>query len=1108
MEETLLVECSRQSSLEGSTFNDTNLAEWTCDTGAGIILDIGDKITLQSGFVSEKGAEAGKIEIKERDRKDVFNALVSKDIQYFIPQTPVPDLGDVSNVVQENVYPFAVELGGEEIKSFTINDGETNVIYSPYKTTNGEFYASLPRRHIGWNASIAPQTATTDIWNTFDCQRGGVLARNVGAGLVGNTIYTPSGGMGVDTGWANKYPENPWQFCPADYKLTAENTENWTGTFDAANVVYRKGMVKNDCSRYTIFRLNKVFRTKSAANACGTGPFDGLGGADTDVSDAIGTPIYQNAQDARDPAIIGDWSQVREVITLKSKAGFNSPNDVAEEITQQLNLRSDLVVEDAYTGGGPLTPPPTNPVFSQKQMAYYSSPAIKPYNCASSAWDSNRWDAFRQVKDATEDETNNAHFYMSMYQHIAVKRPELWVQGRKTNASLGFLKPSVGAGSNTPQGAQVLNLAIPWTKANLENLNDLFVVQGKYPELFDSEITQMGIPGLADGSTQYNLQGVNKHRFLHFNGQDDTTSPVLGNLSCHSPLRCLGYDFYGPRDGEALPANYAYDETSGSYPLFFDYNEKTINYSENDVGFTEDAGGGISDYNDLAYGWARKVRVIGAGGVDEFYIGIQFTLTGNRIPEYLFFGETHIAKTGLGSGRRFGFDYHFSAFGSSCINLYSGVVRSATNTQANEGSEVCRDAGGIFRLVNYINSYAKDLSGLHRNIGIFDIGANYRQLLLGADNPALSYDSDANRFSFSNLHIGERVSNIHNAGQVGVTGSAVPTSIPANSNSGQICYKVNKSLLGNSYCPNMAPYKKLSIAADREMPEQLMLSNNFEPWQPYDVTCGLFIEKIAVPEHIWTANLMGVLGFQYSQFQNTDTTRQVIINNRADSSNQASLTTQAPINTGDVIEWTKNGFGNSNYSLTMPMSYTRRFTSLAATELESFRNMMPPATILFNDGQDSTKITALELPTKTARPYYTIRSDIIPVANSFLGGNQDLVTAVGRAVNRPVIGIVNKINGYGDFYSQEGNQVVFTNTSKRVITSIKTSVHDPDGSYAKVNRSSAVIYKIVKEKNVDLTPVTTLLTSKKKADQLAGRQAESMLKNLDDANVSYAQTFL
>jgi len=1110
MEETLLVECSRQSSLEGSTFNDTNLAEWTCDTGSGIILDIGDKITLQSGFVSEKGAEAGKIEIKERDRKNVFNALVSKDIVYASKNTPVPTVGDVGPI-PVNIYDFAAEFGGEEIKPFSINDGETNIIYSPYKTTNGEFYASLPRRHIGWNASVTPFTADTDVWDTFDAQFGARTTHNAGAGVVGNTVFTPSGGMDVNTPvQAYPYPENPWQFVPKDYKLTAQNTENWTGTFRPTEKSFRKGMIRNDCSRYTLFRMDRVFRSKKAATEAGTGAYDGLGGAGTNVPDAVKTPAYQNAVDTRDPAILGNWTQVREVIKLKSKAGFNTPNDVAEEITQQLNLRGDLEIELAKTGGGPLTPPNPDVVFTQKQIPYYSSPAIKPYNCASSAWDADRWRSFRAVQNTSDDDLDDAHFYMSMYQHIAVKRPELWVQGRKTNASLGFLKPSVGDGSNTPQAAECLNLAIPWTQANLENLDDLFNVQAKYPELFDSEITQMGLPGVNVGNTQYNLQGVDKHRFLHFNGQDDATDILAPGVGNHFPTNSLGYDCYGPREGEAVPGNYSYSERSMSYPIFFDYNKDRANLRENDVGFTEDAGGGISDYNDLAYGWARKMRVTAAtstSGRDEFYIGIQFTLTGNRIPEYLFNLETHIAKVGLGKGRRFGFDYHFSAFGSACINLYSGVVVSAKTGQANEGESVASGPDGEFRLVNFENSYMRDKGGPNGGlIAIFDTAPFYRQLLLGADSPALSFNTETSRFSFSNLHIAERLSNIYSAGRVA---NGDDPAVAANPNSGQICYKINKALLGNSYCPNMAPYKLLKIAADREMPEQLMLSNNYEAWQPYDVTCGLFIEQIAVPENIWDENLMGVLGFQYSQFDNTNTTRQVVINNRTDSSDQSSLTTQAPISAGDVLEWTKNGYGNSNYSLTPPMAYTRRYTSLPAAEETSFRNIFPPVTIFpaEGDGQFSTKITALQLPTKTARPYYTIRSDIIPIANSFLGGNQDYTPAVGRAVNRPVIGVVNKINGYGDFYSQEGNQVVFTNTSKRVITSIKTSVHDPDGSYAKVNRSSAVIYKIVKEKNIDLTPVTTLLESKKKADQLAGQQAESMLKNLADANVSYADTF-
>ncbi len=1108
LEETILIECSRNSSIEGGTRNFTTLAEWTCNTGDGVVLDIGDKIELHSGFVSETGAQSGEIEIKERDRAQTFSTTISKQMTFGSKNTPVPTLGDVGPI-QENIYEYAAEFGGEEIFDFPINDGETNVIYSPYKTTNGEFYASLPRRHIGWNGSVTPQTETTDVWNTYDAQFGARTAFNAGAGIVGNTVFTPSGGMDVNTPvQAYPFPENPWQFVPKDYKLTAENTVNWTGTFRPTEKSYRKGMIRNDCSRYTIFRMDQLFRSMDAAINSGTGRRDGLGGAATDIPEAIGTPEYQNAVDIRDPAVLANWTQVREVIKLKSKAGFNTPTDVAEEITQQLNLREDLEIEKARTGGGPSTPPNPQVVFTQDQIPYYSSPAIKPYNCASSAWDATRWQSFRQVKNTSTSDLDDAHFYMSMYQHIGVKRPELWIQGRKTNTSLGFLKPSVGAGSNSPTASQCLNLAIPWTQENLENLNDLFNIQGQYPELFDSEITQMGLPGLTVGNTQHNLQGVDKHRFLHFNGQDDATDVLLPGVGNHFPVNSLGYDCYGPREGEALPANYSYSERSQSYPVFFDYNKDRADLRFNDVGYTEDANGGISDYNDLAYGWARKMRFIGAGGVDEFYIGVQFTLTGNRIPEYLFNLESHIAKTGLGKGRRFGFDYHFSAFGSACINLYSGVIISAKTGQADEGESVASGPGGEFRLVNYENSYMKDLGGIDNGlIAIFDTAPFYRQLLLGADSPALSFNSDTSRFSFSNLHIAERLSNIYNAGQVGVDGSAVPTSIPANANSGQVCYKINKSLLGNSYCPNMAPYTLLAIPADREMPAQLMLSNNFEPWQPYDVTCGLFIEQIAVPEEIWDENLMGVLGFQYEQFSNTDKTRQVVINNRRDSSNQASLTTQAPISAGDIIEWTKNGFGNSIYSLTPPMAYTRRFTSLATAQADSFKNIFPPATIFPSAGDDSfsTKITALQLPTKTARPYYTIRSDIVP-RSAFIGGNQDLVKS-GQAVNRPVISVVNKINGYGDFYSQQDNQIVFTNTEKRVITSIKTSVHDPDGSYSKVNKNSSVIYKITKMRNVDLTPVSTLLESKKKADQLAGQAAVSMLKDLADAVPNYSQTF-
>jgi hypothetical protein len=212
-----------------------------------------------------------------------------------------------------------------------------------------------------------------------------------------------------------------------------------------------------------------------------------------------------------------------------------------------------------------------------------------------------------------------------------------------------------------------------------------------------------------------------------------------------------------------------------------------------------------------------------------------------------------------------------------------------------------------------------------------------------------------------------------------------------------------------------------------------------------------------------------------------------------------SLTTQAQIQVADLTSWSKNGFGNSIFSLSSPALAIRKGTNPAETIYE-------PATIELDESSSSTRITAVDLPTKTARPYYAIRSDIIP-QNNFLGGNQDLTKQTSGAVNRPVIGIVNKINGYGDFYSSEGSQVVFTNTQKRVITQIKTSIHDPDGSYAKVDKSSSVIYKIMKTKQIDLTPVQTLLQSKKKSDQIIADAAASMLKDPVDAKPNYNYTF-
>lgn len=1097
MEQTIVVECSRQSSLEATTFNNQNNAEWTNDCGAGIVLDIGDKIQVHSGFVSEKGAQAGEIEIKERNRKNSVKVNVSKDIEYKEPIPTYLGMG-IDEPVEDpdEIYDFACEVGGNELRPLNINDGETNIVYSPYKNANGEYYATLPRRHVGWNTYLASNAVVAPAANpytAFDANQGPyVPSFNLGRTVVGNVKYTLSG---TNPDFNFGFKDGAWQFNPADYKLTIENKSEIQP--DTANGHYtrRKGMILNDNSRYTLFRADKIYRKASAALAEGGNKRDLLGGDASDASANKGSEAWTDASDLRDPAILFNWSQVRNLVTIKSKTGFNKPEDVATELTQQLNLRGEPVEKKIIhrlrpTGG-------TSRFVEKTLYKYYDSPCLKSYNCATSLWDSGLWYSFKDLSiyNSTDGDLDDAHTYMSMYQHIGIKRPELHIQGRATNGSQGFLKPArASEGGDTPQNAQCLNLGLHWTVDNLNKLNELFKVQAKYPELFTG-VTQHG-PHSESPKINHEIT-PGKHRFLHFNLQDEQTTAqnFAWGIHRHNPKASLGYDLYGYDDPPAPPASptqplpstgyYHYDNTMSTYPVFFDFNPNTINQRPQDVSYTEDALGGVSDINDLAYGWARKMRISAAlhpSGEDTFFIGIQFTYTGNGVPEFLYNYLSHIALSSIpgNDGRRFGWDYHFSAYGNPCMIMYSGLV------DTEDPSDFATDEKEFYKIAASCDDKNTDQQ---RNIA-----AMYHTIQLGADEPAVGYDADEERFFMSNLHISEKLGNLSEAGAIAIVNSSGITttnSIDPNQNATANVYKINKRLLGNNYCPNVAPYSQgLLIPLDmaQQYPAQTIFSNNLEAGTPYDAMGGMFIEEVAVPETIWDENLMGVLGFSYDQFNNTDTTRQVSIRDRFNATNLKSLTTQAPVNVEDLINWNKNGFGNNNFGLTPTLNYIRNKGS------HQVEGIYPPATVILPDNANSTRITAVDLPTKTERPYYAIRSNIIP-QSQFIGGNGDYSIATAGAVNRPVVAIVNKINGYGDFYSSESQQLVFTNTEKRVITSIKTSVHDPDGSYSKVNKSSSVIYKIMKTKQIDLTPVQTLLESKNKKEVEEGDLAASMIKD-------------
>ena len=106
----------------------------------------------------------------------------------------------------------------------------------------------------------------------------------------------------------------------------------------------------------------------------------------------------------------------------------------------------------------------------------------------------------------------------------------------------------------------------------------------------------------------------------------------------------------------------------------------------------------------------------------------------------------------------------------------------------------------------------------------------------------------------------------------------------------------------------------------------------------------------------------------------------------------------------------------------------------------------------------SVSIIADNLPTRMIRGYYTIRSNIIK-ETPFIGGKVNNTTM-------PIIGIVDKINGDGDFYFGQESSLQFTITKPLRLASLTCSIHDPDGSYAKTSEQNTVLFKIERDRRV------------------------------------------
>ena len=1079
---TTIIDCARSQSEEAKANNHSNPAQWTNQTGTGLHLKVGDQITVHSSYISELGCQTGEIQIKGQKLGDTTAEIT--EFEELLRNEDLPEKYTLINASNKTV-------------PIEIRDDTLNIVVSPYKTTNGENYMFLPRRY-------GIRTGSSADWDIFDVREEGSGTPGFGA--------TP----GTDIG-ATRNPQRPLARCSDDW------TTIQRPYLTASNNLSHKIAQKNDGKRFTIFTRPQTFHgdittptititgkatDESAVISLTHGAVSddilvgmvitsesptttGLVGSSvlsktattitmsTNATDNSNShqqftfqftsstedtylPPVQNAslsanqaQALRDPAIFGgDFLQVRNLLSVKVNPGYNSPTDIAVQLTEELNQRSDieyLRYKTVNTSGNA----EEEVVFSMIS----ETPTYKHYHCATANnYQSNYFTEWFKTDGSWN--VDEAYHHLGCYQFIGVKRPELLVTGQKLNGSEGL--PIIGSASGTEfinAFDKVLMTKHPWTEENLLKWKEFFDAQVIYPELFD-DFEQSGISISVDDT-----------RFFHMNLYDESKTNLQpdpyenANASfsisrAEHPVPALGYDLY----------NAAVSASHTSFPIFVDYNINCSNKKHDEVGYTN-YGGDVgtnqhypenrmtTDYNDLAYGFARKVSRDTKDGL-EFYIGFQFTRTNDKIPDHFLQhnasslvadGSQSNQQIGTGKGRRYGFDRHFTAYGNAMMLLFNGNVNQVGDDRDDKSLKKYQFAQKESEKAYYLDNY---------QFGLY----------LGADAPLFNYDTDQSRFTLSYLHTPEKVGNRWNAGS-----ESVFPNIPSNPNKDDDCYKLNKRLLETNYTPEMNPYSDEFKATMTGGSAASFISKNanIDDYAVMDTHSGLFVEDWLCPEDLWNDSLAGIMGFRYGQFHNPNSTnsRQVRIKAHganADLNNVNVITTNADVNEGDIIEYEKNIYSENIFSITNPVG---RSSGKFATVKYRARQITPPITI---SPCESVLITAERLPTKTLRPYYTIRSDIL-LDNNYLGGNKSGITL-------PIVSITNKANPYGDFLNGQG-EITFTNTIDRVLTNIRCSIHEPDGSFARVDLDSAVIFKIDQQMNAQLDIISELLASKAAKDR-------------------------
>ena len=667
-------------------------------------------------------------------------------------------------------------------------------------------------------------------------------------------------------------------------------------------------------------------------------------------------------------------------------------------------------------------------VFSQKDdtgiiqhiTTTFETNTWKPFRCGSYEYFGS--DYFNDYIGGGVGDTS--YQYYACYENIAVKRPDLFELGRECNSYIGM---EMGPIAHSLRGSARINTTYQYNETNLKRLSALFKAQGNYPELFQGTAFDLYL----NEAGSYN--SIDNVRFLHMNTD---TNINQGNM--------LGNDSYeeDPAGSDINGSDYS------SIPVFFKYQPE---YADIETGGQDD--------NKLSYGFASLYY-------NTFYnasmIQLRPDLVGG-LPAFTFQrwkdNASGYVEYNIEDGRKIGWDWHFSAFSTMAMVLWGGRVdRDYYNN--NEWA------------VQNASQETSSANGSYTNISRL-----LTQRYVGANNPLFNFDTVSQRFFWSNLHTPETSGQSNILAGVGVDGGP-----QINPDYESAVYKMNPRFNRWEYTPNLRPYIKPMEAEyhgfapipTQDTQDYALMSRQVDPFTLFDSESGIFITHYGYDKEDFDKGLWSILGFSFNQF-NASQSPSLNRLSRINDDNKSNLfitTTNCEVVSSDTVNYNVNNYGavfiTNQITAPQVISGPNGIKIDGTTAHGGDRSI--PSFPAITEKTESIKILASNLPRKMLRPYYLIRSDLIEQAK-YIGHDNSLMS---------VIGLCDKQYSGGDFYFGSDNAFTFRITKPRTITSITTSIHDPDGTFANLDEDSAVIYRIVKNVKAE-TDILAEYFSKKKS---------------------------